>query len=576
MSTNLEIITKLYANNPDAFKRINKYIGDCYRNLTSISKLMSIFIRKNKNNITKDEIIEKVGAGPSVYSQHARILINFNLTENEDYSQGLTLNENGKKLKELYVQDFNIDYSNESSLEKTEEIYKLEYLPVYTKEYCLENLVNTKIDDINLLKNSIILWLCFYFLNPKGIELPKDKRSKLNKSTVNTFDSKIFDFNTSTLEWFDAYLENLELIVETTSKKKILSFFGKQIFNKILEKNEFAYLESEIHQKIIYGAPGTGKSYLLAEEIEKKFKNLEIDNNGTKIIVKSLERVTFYDGYTYGQFVGAYKPIPYGEENFDITYEYVPGPLSKVLLNAYLYPKNCFVLVIEEINRARADRVFGNIFQLLDRDSDKKSQYPISLSEEQNTFFKKNLPEEIYNRTIEKYGGLYLPSNLYIWCTMNSADQGVYPMDSAFKRRWNFKYIGLDDNMEKFGEEKNCYFIHLENNEKIEWNILRTNLNDVLLSEKIQEDRLIAPFFIKPEDFDKKITDTDLLINDDIYESKILMYLFEDVLRHKKKDRIFNSDLISFSKLIAAYRKKSNIFSQDFTEKLREEMKEKS
>lgn len=594
MNLTPSIIENLYRNNIDALKRINKYKGDCYRNLTSISKLMSIFIEKDKDFLTKSEITERIGSAPSMYSQHSRILTNFNLTENENHSDGLALNEKGRKLKKLYMDDFGIDYSDNKLSEKIKEIYALDYLPFYTKKYCVENLFNIKISELNLLKNTIILWLCFYSLNPKGILWPSDVDSKINKNEFNIFDSEIFELNISTLKWFDAYLLNLDLIVGITGQKKTLSVLGYEVLNKILQDNtiseedeqeevdeDFICLEKETHQKIIYGAPGTGKSYLLAKEIEEQFKDfeIEVDNNGIRSTIKSLERVTFYDGYTYGQFVGSYKPVPYeeGDSNkADITYEYVPGPLSRIILNSYLYPKKCFVLVIEEINRARADRVFGNIFQLLDRDSYKKSQYPVSLSEEQYVFFKKNLPEKIYKKTIGKYGGLYFPSNLYIWCTMNSADQGVYPMDSAFKRRWNFKYIGLDDNMENFGERKNSYFIQLENEEKIEWNILRTTLNEVLLAERITEDRLIAPFFIKPEDFDKKITDTDFLINDDIYESKILMYLFEDILRHKKKEKIFNSDLISFSKLIAAYREKSNIFSQTFTEKLREEITKKS
>lgn len=596
MSLTPSTIQSLYRNNIDALKRINKYKGDCYRNLTSISKLMSIFIAKNKDTLSKSEITEKIGSAPSMYSQHTRILTNFNLTENKNHNDGLILNEKGKKLKKLYMDDFGIDFSDNLLSEKINQIYNLDYLPFYTKIHCVDNLFNIKINEINLLKNTIILWLCFYSLNPKGIVWPRDVNNKINNNEFNIFDSEIFELNISTLKWFDAYLLNLDLIEEISEQKKTLSVLGYEVFNKILQENiiseeyeqeetdtdeEFVYLEKGTHQKIIYGAPGTGKSYLLAKEIEEQFKDfeVEIDNNGIRSTIKSLERVTFYDGYTYGQFVGSYKPVPYEEEysnKAEITYEYVPGPLSRIILNSYLYPKKCFVLVIEEINRARADRVFGNIFQLLDRDSYKKSQYPVSLSEEQYVFFKKNLSEKIYKKTIGKYGGLYFPSNLYIWCTMNSADQGVYPMDSAFKRRWNFKYIGLNDNIENFGERKNSYFIQLENEEKIEWNILRTTLNEVLLGEKITEDRLIAPFFIKPEDFDKKITDTDFLINDDIYESKVLMYLFEDILRHKKKDKIFNSDLISFSKLIEAYRKKSNIFSQNFIEKLREEISKKS
>ncbi|MGL4999712.1 MAG: AAA family ATPase, partial [Cetobacterium sp.] len=323
----------------------------------------------------------------------------------------------------------------------------------------------------------------------------------------------------------------------------------------------------------------------------KIFNSLEEQIKSKNEILKTIEtistseRVTFYDGYTYGQFVGAYKPVPVtgnSEEEKDISYEYVPGPMIKLLEKAYNHPNENFVLVIEEINRARADRVFGNIFQLLDRDESGKSQYPVSLSEEQQRYFKDKLKKD----TIKEEGGLYLPSNLYIWATMNSADQGVYPMDSAFKRRWDFKYIGLDDNADKFGEQTYEYLIALyytgeKKNKKededptyqeVKWNNFRKVINDTLLNERVPEDRLLAPFFIKPKDFSIKDENREngFWIIDEIYESKILMYLFDDVLRHRGKDKIFRRDLRSFSELIREYRAGKSIFNEEITEKMLE------
>lgn len=318
----------------------------------------------------------------------------------------------------------------------------------------------------------------------------------------------------------------------------------------------------------------------LMEEKSEKIKSIEI--------IPAVERVTFYDGYTYGQFVGAYKPVPItdesGESN-DISYEYVPGPMIRLLQKAYNYPNENFVLIIEEINRARADRVFGNIFQLLDRDKTGKSEYPISLSEEQNNYLKSNLDREIFLNTIGKEGGLYLPSNFYIWATMNSADQGVYPMDSAFKRRWNFEYIGLDKNAENFGDAESTYYIPLYktggisekgniSHEVVEWNDFRKIINNTLLHEvRVPEDRLLAPFFVKPENFEYKDPehDKDLWIDEEIFKSKILMYLFDDILRHRGKDKIFSSNIRSFSELIATYEEGKNIFNEEITEQLLKE-----
>ncbi|MGL5126497.1 MAG: AAA family ATPase, partial [Fusobacteriaceae bacterium] len=363
---------------------------------------------------------------------------------------------------------------------------------------------------------------------------------------------------------------------------------GKNV-TLIVEDNIVEILESETfsldkpHQKIVYGAPGTGKSYSLDKEVKENFLISE------KRTISTSERVTFYDGYTYGQFVGAYKPVPVtgiSEEEKDISYEYVPGPMIKLLEKAYNHPNENFVLVIEEINRARADRVFGNIFQLLDRDKSGKSEYPVSLSEEQQRYFKDKLEQEIYLNTIKEEGGLYLPSNLYIWATMNSADQGVYPMDSAFKRRWDFEYIGIDDNADKFGEQTYEYLIALyytgeKKNKKededptyqeVKWNNFRKVINDTLLNERVPEDRLLAPFFIKPKDFGIKDTNREnaFWITDEIYESKILMYLFDDVLRHRGKDKIFRRDLRSFSELIREYRAGKSIFNEEITEKMLE------
>ncbi|MGL5656046.1 MAG: AAA family ATPase [Fusobacteriaceae bacterium] len=358
--------------------------------------------------------------------------------------------------------------------------------------------------------------------------------------------------------------ENVAYSIEEGNTIILQEKLGEIDYNLRLE-DKYSY------QRIIYGAPGTGKSNLL------KLETIDIKKN--------IERVTFYDGYTYGQFIGAYKPVPIKSDcdlqNEDINYKYVAGPLFRQLIKAFKNSESDFILIIEEINRARADRVFGNIFQLLDRDGSGKSEYPVSLTEEQEKFLKENLGEKIFTETIGMNNGLYLPSNLYIWATMNSADQGVYPMDSAFKRRWNFQYIGLDENADKFGKKDLKYFIQLykieEKNEngtqvyqEVEWNKFRKTINNALLNEKIPEDRLLAPFFVKPEDFDTE-NESDkqaFWINNNIYESKILMYLFDDVLRHLGKSKIFDSKLRSFSELVTTYKLGKNIFNEKLTSEM--------
>ena len=269
------------------------------------------------------------------------------------------------------------------------------------------------------------------------------------------------------------------------------------------KENKEKSSKNPIYQRIVYGAPGTGKSYSLNQEAKEIFNRevvLENENNFSKII-STIERITFYDGYTYGQFVGMYKPVTL--DNGDISYEYIPGPFMSQLVLAYKNPKDKFCLLIEEIDRVKADKVFGNIFQLLDRNNRGESEYPISLSKEQRKYLEDNLREESEEgkKVLEKIKneGLYLPNNLYIWATMNSADDNVQPLDTAFKRRWKFNYISLNANEDKFGNGE-TFIIGTYKDNNISWNKFRHNLNNTL-KINITEDRLIAPFLISPNDF---------------------------------------------------------------------------
>lgn len=314
-------------------------------------------------------------------------------------------------------------------------------------------------------------------------------------------------------------------------------------------------------------------TYKANPELIKEFEKIYPQETPSKFDTKevsTIERVTFYDGYTYGQFVGMYKPITL--DNGDISYEYVPGPFMKQLLLAYKNSKDKFCLLIEEINRAKADKVFGNIFQLLDRNSQGKSEYPISVSKEQYKYLKENLGEEedILERIENE--GLYLPDNLYIWATMNSADDGVQPLDTAFKRRWKFNYISLNAN-ENIFEDKGVFLIGRYKENEITWNNFRHVINKEL-KDRITEDRLIAPFFVSINDFEKNIEDEKKVLNQDIFVEKVLMYIFDDLLRHypKLREKIFNNNIKTFSDIYEKVTKNDNflelIFNEEFLKQL--------
>ena len=254
-------------------------------------------------------------------------------------------------------------------------------------------------------------------------------------------------------------------------KKELLGF----------KPNQFQ--SNQNRNKIYFGAPGTGKSYSL----NKQKDILLLDYND-----KNYERVTFHPDYTYANFVGTYKPVPIGDT---ISYEYVPGPFMRILVKALKNPSEPFLLIIEEINRANVAGVFGDVFQLLDRDmNSNSSEYPINASEDMRNYLKKELKCINHSQKellVNDYEKIKIPQNMFIWATMNSADQGVFPMDTAFKRRWDFKYIKIND-----GENKIKNLIFNLNGKKFSWNKLRKCINnELIVSYGVNEDKLIGPFF---------------------------------------------------------------------------------
>ena len=286
------------------------------------------------------------------------------------------------------------------------------------------------------------------------------------------------------------------------------------------------------HNWIVFGAPGTGKSYKLRKEI--------IDANVAK---ENYTRVTFHPAYSYAQFFGSYKPVSVGEK---ISYRFVPGPFLRMLLKALADDSDNYILIIEEINRAEVAAVFGEVFQLLDR-KDGKSEYDIDIPEDLSRYLNDETLHEGLKLNWDKLhnvlqeGKLFLPDNFYIWATMNSADQGVTLLDTAFKRRWTFEYIGIND-----GEENAAYRVPLDEtlDAKYDWQKIRHHINNRMrVISDIAEDRWLGPFFLKKEDF---VTEE---IFKTVFKSKVLMYLYHDVAKYTKADQLFTKDYASYSEL---------------------------
>lgn len=317
--------------------------------------------------------------------------------------------------------------------------------------------------------------------------------------------------------------------------------------------------------RIIFGAPGTGKSYGL----KKDCKNLMKDRNGM------YERVTFHPDYSYSQFVGTYKPVM-DTDGKSIKYDFVPGPFMRVYVEALRSGRTDnpqpYLLLIEEINRAKVAAVFGDVFQLLDRDEDGASEYEIQASEDIRRYLAKELGGDPAN-----YQRIKIPNNMFIWSTMNSADQGVFPMDTAFKRRWNFEYLGINENEEEIVGIGKIMLAGCD--EPVEWNILRRAINDKMSTDqfKINEDKLMGPFFLSKKilasNDEGMIVDPETFIKS--FKSKVIMYLYEDAVKQGKHRFFDGCDSSKYSSVCAAFDEIGmGIFGQNFKENFYDKQKD--
>lgn len=259
-------------------------------------------------------------------------------------------------------------------------------------------------------------------------------------------------------------------------------------------------------QQIFYGAPGTGKSHEIKKTTDAQPK-------------ENVFRTTFHPDSDYSTFVGCYKPTmqPTSKEektltgkDEEITYKFVPQAFLKAYIRAY-QTKEPVYLVIEEINRGNCAQIFGDLFQLLDRE-DGVSEYPIKADDDLAKYLRDTYGEDFAGIA---NGELCLPSNLYIWATMNTSDQSLFPIDSAFKRRWEWQYMPIED------AGKN-WKIRVNNNE-YDWYAFLTAINHEILALTHSEDKQLGYFFAKADA--QGVIDAAKLVN------KVYFYLWTDVFK---------------------------------------------
>lgn len=408
-------------------------------------------------------------------------------------------------------------------------------------------------------------------------------------------------------------LKNYLLSSDSRTYKKVIDH--TPIFKSGANDTKPKVIVSWPHNMLIHGAPGTGKSYMIDEKAYGKKDEKGDVIKQAEFSPSNISRVTFYEDYSYEKFVGGYMPVPRdtttaiafanreGEINGrGISYEFKPGIMAITLAKAYAellilfykekqeedkkdndddkdneannvtindfysyFKSNIdperYLLIIEEINRAPAASVFGDMFQLLDRDSNGLSTYSINVSEE----FKEWFVNEVVSLCIEKSeddviekikentrliaSNLRLPPNLYIWATMNSADQGVFPLDTAFKRRWCYFYMSVEQN------RQNNKQIKAPDGKSIDWDDFRNAVNQLITDTGCtEEDRLIGTWYFNDNDFDyidKFYSETDSIKRSQMINplcDKLFAYLRNDVFRNNP-EAFFNKDYISMSKL---------------------------
>lgn len=286
------------------------------------------------------------------------------------------------------------------------------------------------------------------------------------------------------------------------------------------------------YNALYYGVPGAGKSHKIDEIIKGA----------------SYERVVFHPDYTYSDFVGQIMPkLKRGEDGAEkLTYEFIPGPFIKAMKAAEEDTHHMFYLVIEEINRGNAPAIFGDVFQLLDRNADGSGKYMI-------TNF--DIAREVYG---DEDHEIRMPANLTLLATMNTSDQNVFTLDTAFQRRWNMKYIMNDVSG---AEHADCRI----QNSDITWGQFASTINEAIVEYNTElgssEDKQLGAYFVNKDE-----------LSADKFPEKALKYLWDDAFK-MDHDIVFNSEIKSIGDIVFEYNKPGDPIKRILKKEVYEKMK---
>lgn len=275
---------------------------------------------------------------------------------------------------------------------------------------------------------------------------------------------------------------------------------------------------------LLYGVPGSGKSRYIKDNYpaDEKYK----------------ERVVFHPDYTYSDFVGQILPRVKGK---NLEYEFTPGPFTKILRKAYEDPENSYYLIIEEINRGNAPAIFGEIFQLLDRKNDDADD-PTKIGESEYEITNADVAREVYGDENRKVG---IPSNLWILATMNTSDQNVFTLDTAFQRRWHMQQIP------NIFKEDHAFADTPIMDTSVTWRAFNETINDIIITKNPMsstEDKRLGTYFIKAQD---------LQTDSKAFPEKVIKYLWDDAVKFSRDTIFRDKDYPSLELVIEHFEKSS-------------------
>lgn len=514
------------------------------------------------------------------FEEYVKENVWFVIEQKENYTTKITVENNLKNIF-MYVEYEKVDM-NRLNKEGQEDL-KVKKVAVNDKQISNNQDLTVKYSELNEMMGNV-----------KNITDKKKKELCVNLTSndkiyaLYCYEGNVEKYSKTLTGVVEAVKNSEKLKSEVENKinqevKKLLENKEFENENSLVIKEIVRYINyikiNQYKQKIYYGVPGCGKSYTIKKELDKVIESAE--DRSSRIF-----RVTVHPDYSYGDFIGSIMPkVREGK----ISYEFVPGIFTRALKRALeLKDKNENVyLIVEEMTRGNIAEIFGDIFQLLDRDENGESEYEIDNENIYRSIYKhgssdsdnseENETKKPENERWLSNNKIKLPANFYIWGTLNTSDQNVFIMDNAFKRRFNFQLIKADGNKAEMDEKldnelKKKFFKSFDENQKF-WrldNDFVKELNNYIIKQlELNEDKQIGNYFIKISGESQEFAN--------VMANKLLYYLWYDVQKVTYGDKyIFNKDKITKFEDIFDRDNLNDIFSKNFYEEVINKVNKKS